>query len=1084
MSEEKGNGNILDEIFNGPKTNDLRQWTESVKDLKGYLSRYRAVVDKEKPKYMITFPYPYMNGRLHLGHAFTMSKADFMASFMRHEGYNVMFPFAFHATGTPIAACIEKLKREIEEFGCPPRFPEDLNVDNEESNDTGSDGIVDGIGNMKKKIWDKTGGEKRQWKLLEQMLDDDEKNTEKIKSFTDFKEWVTYFIIKTSNDLTDYHLRIDWFRSFTTTNLDQLYNEFVKWQFNRMNEKGVIKKGVRYSIYSPQMKQVCADHDRSIGEGVKPVKMNLVRFRANMDLLEKENLYIILPVSEEISMVDKVVFRPDFGQLTYVIETGNNYYYLPLEVLQNLTAQYSKTECDKEFIENKGKNWLFEIGIERFLGEYDEVIEKFYEETIRIDVACLYIGNQEINVVYNYKIPSYCKIQGKTSKELEKINDFDKIIMIDATEMSTIDYYQPESPVISRVGDKCVVGLFEQIFIDYDIKEYKDVALDHLNNIMGIENEQTRQILREKLENLKEWPCTRSFGFGTKMNECGSLEGFCDDKWVIDSLSDSTIYMYMYMFVAKYKGLYNRNLNGLVPDSSPILAHYEFNPISRIIPTEMPKYYGKPVILRSIWSDIQRFECIDSLKRRNFMFSPISKISDVIDFDDLDMKNEKQIFFWLMGKNTYGYKDVQEEIAYWNNCDLRVTGKDLLSNHIPMSLMTHAIMFDEGVNLGSVYANGHLCINGEKMSKSKGNFITLRQMMDRVPTDIIKMALALAGDGLDDASLEIKEVNAFVENMHCEIRHMREHLEYINSGSDCERGGMSISELLTSGWKSLENAHLIFFLRIHNSINEFKQMCYAMKFSEAFKLGIFEMRNARNDYLKICGYKGYECNHGLMKYYIYSQIILFEIFCPEISQYMWKTLYLGIDGIMGDVATEYSHVADVPTPNIIKEVVDLYYHFDYVREQYSNVRRRFDPKKQRVMKVICRTVLTDLQKKALKIYDGIFKRRECKNGDELFKNVMAELKNDELIKRQLRYIAPFIGFYHKYPEKRDILVTIGLEKAIFKRFSDYLYLQMSNVMFGVVSNATEFMKMRIEVMDSNDNTPNSVMVGLPNISFS
>lgn len=27
-----------------------------------------------KEKFMVTFPYPYMNGRLHLGHAYSMSK--------------------------------------------------------------------------------------------------------------------------------------------------------------------------------------------------------------------------------------------------------------------------------------------------------------------------------------------------------------------------------------------------------------------------------------------------------------------------------------------------------------------------------------------------------------------------------------------------------------------------------------------------------------------------------------------------------------------------------------------------------------------------------------------------------------------------------------------------------------------------------------------------------------------------------------------------------------------------------------------------------------------------------------------------
>lgn len=38
-----------------------------------------APEDLSKPKFMCTFPYPYMNGRLHLGHAFSLSKAEFAA---------------------------------------------------------------------------------------------------------------------------------------------------------------------------------------------------------------------------------------------------------------------------------------------------------------------------------------------------------------------------------------------------------------------------------------------------------------------------------------------------------------------------------------------------------------------------------------------------------------------------------------------------------------------------------------------------------------------------------------------------------------------------------------------------------------------------------------------------------------------------------------------------------------------------------------------------------------------------------------------------------------------------------------------
>ena len=55
-------------------------------------------------KFMVTFPYPYMNGRIHLGHVFSMLKAEFAARYKRMRGFNVLFPFGFHCTGMPICA--------------------------------------------------------------------------------------------------------------------------------------------------------------------------------------------------------------------------------------------------------------------------------------------------------------------------------------------------------------------------------------------------------------------------------------------------------------------------------------------------------------------------------------------------------------------------------------------------------------------------------------------------------------------------------------------------------------------------------------------------------------------------------------------------------------------------------------------------------------------------------------------------------------------------------------------------------------------------------------------------------------------
>eukprot|EP01035_Chromulina_nebulosa_P063560 gene63560-86943_t len=84
---------------------------------------YEVDVDESKEKYLITFPYPYMNGRLHLGHAFSLTKAEFTARFQRSLGKNVLFPFAFHCTGMPIQAAANKLAEEVAKFGNPPVFP-------------------------------------------------------------------------------------------------------------------------------------------------------------------------------------------------------------------------------------------------------------------------------------------------------------------------------------------------------------------------------------------------------------------------------------------------------------------------------------------------------------------------------------------------------------------------------------------------------------------------------------------------------------------------------------------------------------------------------------------------------------------------------------------------------------------------------------------------------------------------------------------------------------------------------------------------------------------------------------------------
>lgn len=77
--------------------------------------------------------------------------------------------------------------------------------------------------------------------------------------------------------------RIDWRRSFLTTDINPYYDSFVRWQMNKLHELGKIKFGERYTIYSPKDGQPCMDHDRSDGEGVGPqeyvaIKMEVVEW--------------------------------------------------------------------------------------------------------------------------------------------------------------------------------------------------------------------------------------------------------------------------------------------------------------------------------------------------------------------------------------------------------------------------------------------------------------------------------------------------------------------------------------------------------------------------------------------------------------------------------------------------------------------------------------------------------------------------------------------------------------------------------------------------------------------------------------
>ena len=136
-----------------------------------------------------------MNGRLHMGHVFAFSKAEFTTRFQRLQGKHTLLPLAFHATGMPISAAADKLKYELETFGNPPVFPAEGPVEDEEPAGVDVEPVFESAdpeskrSALKSKTLMKQGTQKFQWKILESMG----VPQEIIPKFADANFWLTYF---------------------------------------------------------------------------------------------------------------------------------------------------------------------------------------------------------------------------------------------------------------------------------------------------------------------------------------------------------------------------------------------------------------------------------------------------------------------------------------------------------------------------------------------------------------------------------------------------------------------------------------------------------------------------------------------------------------------------------------------------------------------------------------------------------------------------------------------------------------------------------------------------------------------------
>jgi leucyl-tRNA synthetase len=66
---------------------------------------------------------------------------------------------------------------------------------------------------------------------------------------------------------------------------------------------------------------------------------------------------------------------------------------------------------------------------------------------------------------------------------------------------------------------------------------------------------------------------------------------------------------------------------------------------------------------------------------------------------------------------------MRREFSYWYPLDIRVSGKDLINNHLTFALYHHVALFSKDYWPQGFRVNGHLMLNGKKNEQEHRQFL-------------------------------------------------------------------------------------------------------------------------------------------------------------------------------------------------------------------------------------------------------------------------------------------------------------------------------------------------------------------------
>ncbi|MCX6815900.1 MAG: leucine--tRNA ligase, partial [Candidatus Aenigmarchaeota archaeon] len=297
--------------------------------------------------------------------------------------------------------------------------------------------------------------------------------------------------------------------------------------------------------------------------------------------------------------------------------------------------------------------------------------------------------DEATNVVYKKEFHTGILNESCGPYQGMKVNEVKDKIVQDFIEKEVSDIFYDVNNVVCRCTTKCHVKILEnQWFLKYSDEEWKELVRKCLSK-MNIYPEEARNNFLATLDWMKDKACTRKSGLGTQLP--------WDKSWIVETLSDSTIYMAYYT-----------------------IAHI-----------------------------ISRYKI------------PAKKLTDVVfDFIFLDKGDAKKIA--KTSKINIRYlKAMKEEFEYFYPMDFRNSGKDLVQHHLLFFLYHHTAIWPEKYWPKCISVNGFVNVEGEKMSKSKGNIIPLRDLVNNYGADMVRINIATSSEGIDDADWRVENIKSF-----------------------------------------------------------------------------------------------------------------------------------------------------------------------------------------------------------------------------------------------------------------------------------------------------------------------------------